>query len=261
MGKITDALKKAAEQRVERMDKVAKVREREQIVIRKVGRSKIDPSIVTYFDPKALITEQYKILRTNLLSMNKGKPPQVFNLTSSSRNEGKTVTALNLAISLAQAVHKPKVLMVDADLRRGQVANYLGVKQPIGFSEYLSEKCELKDVCFNISIDNLTFIPCGDVPQNPAELLASDKMKDFLRNVRSQFDHVIIDTPPIIPVTDAGIVGSQIDGTILIIRAGKTQRGIVKHAEALLNQSHSKLLGYVMSGIEYHLPEYIYRYL
>jgi protein-tyrosine kinase len=261
MGKITDALKKAAEERVTRIEKVAKIKEREQLVIRKVGRSRIDPAIITYFDPKAHITEQYKILRTNLLAMNGGKPPRVFNLTSSSKSEGKTVTALNLAISLAQAVQKPKVLLVDADLRRGQVANYLGVKQPTGFAEYLDNKCELKDIVFNISIDNLTFIPCGDVPPNPAELLASDKMKLFIKDMRHDFDFVIIDTPPIVPVTDAGIVGSMVDGTILIIRAGKTQRGIVHHAEALLNQSHAKILGHVLTGIEYHLPEYLYRYL
>lgn len=261
MGKITDALKKAAEERVNRIDKVAKIKEREQLVIRKVGRSRIDPAIITYFDPKAHITEQYKILRTNLLAMNGGRPPRVFNLTSASKSEGKSVTALNLAISLAQAVQKPKVLLVDADLRRGQVANYLGVKQPVGFSEYLEGKCELKDIVFNISIDNLTFIPCGDVPTNPAELLASDKMKSFLKEMRQDFDFVILDTPPIVPVTDAGIVGSMVDGTILVIRAGKTQRGIVRHAEALLNQSHAKLLGHVLTGIEYHLPEYLYRYL
>lgn len=261
MGKITDALKKAAEERVTRIEKVAQIRQREQMVIRKVGRSCIDPSIVTYFDPKALITEQYKILRTNILSMNKGKPPQAFIVTSSTKSEGKTVTSVNLAISLAQAVHKPKVLLVDADLRRGQVANYLGVKQPVGFSEYLADKCELKDIVFNISIDNLTFVPCGDVPQNPAELLASDKMKHFIKDMRQQFDHIIFDVPPIVAVTDAGIVGSMVEGAILIIRAGKTQRGIVKHAESLLNQSHTKLLGHVLTNIEYHLPEYIYRYL
>lgn len=261
MGKITNALKRATEERMARIEKVAKIKEREQLVIRKVGRSRIDPAIVTYFDPKAHITEQYKILRTNLLAMNGGRPPRVFNLTSSTKNEGKTVTALNLAISLAQAVNKPRVLMVDADLRRGQIANYLGVKQPTGFSEYLSNKCELKDIVFNISIDNLTFVPCGDVPENPAELLASDRMKTFIKDMRQEFDYVIIDTPPIVPVTDAGIVGSMVDGSILVIRAGKTQRGIVRHAEALLNQSHARLIGHVLTGIEYHLPEYLYRYL
>jgi len=262
MGKITNALKKAAEERMGRMEKISKIRERDKLIIRKIGESKVDPSIVTYFDPKALISEQYKILRTNVLSLNKGaKAPKVMVVTSSIHSEGKTITSLNLSIALSESTNKPKILLVDADLRRGSIAKYLGVEQNVGLSEYLSGKVDLNDTMFNLDSENLTFMASGEVPENPAELLDSSKMKTFIAEMRSQFDYVIIDTPPIISVTDSGIVGSKVDGVIMVVQAGRTQRGIVKRAEELLYQSHSKVLGHVLTNIEYHLPEYIYRYL
>lgn len=261
MGKITNALKKAAEERLGRIERIAKIRERDQMVVRKIGESKIDPNVVTYFDSKALISEQYKILRTNLLSLNKGKPPRTIVITSSIHSEGKTVTALNLAFSLSEAVHKPKVLLVDADLRKGKIHKYLGVDQKNGLSEVLSGKATMDEAIFHVEHENLAFIVAGEVPENPAELLASDRMKDFLSEASSRFDFVLIDTPPIISVTDSGIVGSQADGVLLVVQAGRTQRGIVRRAEDLLFQSHTKVLGHILTNIEYHLPEYIYRYL
>lgn len=261
MGKITTALKKAAEERLTRIDKITKIKEREKMIIKKIGESKIDPCIVSYFDQKALISEQYKIMRTNILAMNNGKPPKVFCVTSSLHSEGKTVTTLNLAISLSQAIHKPRILLVDADLRRGRVARYLGVNQNVGLTEILTDQADFDDVVFHLDIENLAFIPSGAVPENPAELLSSDQMKKFINSVSHQFDHVIIDTPPIIAVTDSGIVGAQTDGVLMVIQAGRTQRGIVRRAEELLNQAHTKIIGHVLTNIEYHLPEYIYRYL
>lgn len=261
MGKITSALKKAAEERIDRIEKISKIKERDKLVIKKMGQSKIDSSIVTYFDSKALITEQYKILRTNILSMNKGKPPRTIVMTSSLHSEGKSVTALNLAMSLAQAIHKPKVLLIDADLRRGKMGKYLGVGQKAGLSDVLAGKIKLNDALFHLDMENLTFMMSGEVPENPAELLSSDDMQHFISTMRNRFDFVIIDTPPIISVTDASILGAYVDGVVMVIQAGRTQRGIVKRAEELLEQSHSKILGHVLTNIEYHLPEYIYRYL
>jgi len=261
MGKITNALKKAAEDRIERFDKIARIKEHEQLVVKKIGNSKVDQRIIAYFDPKALITEQYKILRTNILSINKAKPHKSLVVTSSLHSEGKTLTALNLAMTIAQSTQKPRVLLIDADLRRGRVAKYLGVNQKIGLAEILTDKAQPIDALFNIDVENLTFVAAGSVPPNPAELLSSDRMKRFLTLMKTKFDHIIIDTPPVISVTDAGIVGAQSDGVLLIIQAGRTQRGIVKRASELLHQTHSKVLGHVLTNIEYHLPEYIYRYL
>ena len=261
MGKITSALKKAAENRIDRFDKIARIREHDQLVIKKMNDSKVDQRVIAYFDPKALITEQYKILRTNVLSISKTKPPKTLAITSAVHSEGKTLTALNLAVAIAQTTHKPRVLLIDADLRRGRVAKYLGVKQPVGLTEILKEEVNPSEALFNIDVENLTFIASGAIPSNPVELLSSDRMHRLLLLMRSKFDHILIDTPPVISVTDSGIIGSQSDGVLLIIQAGRTQRGIVKRATELLEQAHSKVLGYILTNIEYHLPEYIYRYL
>ncbi len=261
MGKITDALKKAADERIERMERITKIKQEERLIVKKIGESNVDARIVTYFDPKGLITEQYKILRTNILSLKSAKRPKSIVITSAIHSEGKTITSLNLAVSMSQAVRKPKILLIDADMRRGRVAKYLGVNQDIGLSELLQDKATPSEVMFNIDIDNLTFISSGETPDNPAELLGSDTMSNFLSEMRQKFDYLLIDTPPIIPVTDSGIVGAQCDGVIMVIQAGRTQRGVVRRAEELLYQAHSKILGHVLTNIEYHLPEYIYRYL
>lgn len=261
MGKITDALRKAAENRFERIEKITKLKERNSFIVRKIGDSKIDPRIVAYFDPKATITEQYKVLRTNVLSINKNKPPKVLVVTSAIHNEGKTITALNLAVTIAHATKKPKVLLVDADMRRGRAAKYLGVEQKAGLSDVLKGEASAEEALFQLDIENLTFVTSGPVPDNPSELLDSENMRNFITDMRMKFDHVIIDTPPIISVTDAGIVGAQADGVVVIIQAGRTQRGVLHRATELLEQSRAEVLGYVLTNIESHLPEYIYRYL
>jgi len=261
MGKFTDALKKAAEERLHRIERVAKIKEADQLVIKKMGNSQIDSRVVAYFDAKSPITEQYKILKTNILSLHKGKPTKTIVITSAIHAEGKTVTALNLAIAMAQSVNNPKILLVDGDLRRGRLARYLGVKQHAGLSEILRHQAKLEDAIFKIDLENLSFICAGAVPANPVELLSSEDMKPLLAELKTKFDYIFIDSPPLIPVTDPGILGSMADGVIMVIQAGRTQRGIVHHAAELLHQAQAKLIGYVLTNIEYHLPEYIYRYL
>lgn len=261
MGKITEALRKAAEDRIERIDKIVRIREQKALVIKKIGDSRVDPRLVTYFDPKALITEQYKILRTNILSTNAKRPLKTLVITSSLHSEGKTVTALNLAMVIAQSTQKPKILVVDADMRRGRLAKYLGVDQQAGLTEILTDKADPSEALFHIDMENLAFIAAGSVAENPAELLGSDRMRQFLADMKTQFDFILIDTPPIIAVTDPGIVGALVDGILMTIQAGRTQRGVIRRATELLEQSQSKIIGHVLTNIEYHLPEYIYRYL
>ena len=261
MGKITSALKKAADDRLHRIEKISKIKEQDQVIVQKMGSSKIDPRVITYFDPKALITEQYKILRTNFFSINKGRPPKTIVITSALHSEGKTITTLNLSVAMAQTIKRPKILLIDADMRRGLVAKYLGVEQSLGLSEVLSGQATLAQRLFNIDLENLTFLSSGAVPNNPTELLSSQSMKDLMDEVKNKFDFIFIDTPPIIAVTDSGILGALVDGVIMVIQAGRTQRGVIKRASELLNQSHAHLIGHVLTNIEYHLPEYIYRYL
>lgn len=258
MGKFTEAIRKAAEKRIERVEKRDDAK---PYVVRTVSDSKIDPHVLAYFDPISPISEQYRILRTNIQSINKAAPPRVLAITSAIHGEGKTVTAVNLAITFARDLNKESVLLVDADLRKGRVTNVLGLEQKKGLADILSEGAKTEDLLLNIGIENLHILPSGSRPGNPAELLGSTKMKEFISEVRKQYGYVFFDCPPIVPVTDAGIIGHLCDGALMVLQAGRTQKGIVMHAQDRLQTAKVKILGYCLSHIEYHIPEYIYRYL
>ena len=258
MGKFTEALKKAAEKRIERVEKKEEVK---PYIIRAVADSKIDPHVVAYFDSNSPIAEQYRILRTNLQALDKTNPPKVLAITSAIHGEGKTMTAINLAITFAHDLNKKSILLVDADLRKGMLTKNLGLKPEKGLSDILNDGANVEDVLLGIGIENLHILPAGNKPHNPAELLGSQKMKQTLSELRNQYDYVILDCPPVIPVADASILGPQCDGVLMLLQAGRTQRGVIVHAQDRLSAAKARVLGYVMTNIEYHIPEYIYRYL
>jgi capsular exopolysaccharide synthesis family protein len=274
LGKITKALQKVAEERLQHLDHAVKVKEEKKVILpppvkpkaktESTGSSSkigIDSRLVTYFDSKSIVSEQYKILITNLLSLNRGRPPRVVSVTSSIAGEGKTITSLNLVIALANAVHNPRIVLIDGDMRKGQLVKYLGVPEKKGLSDYLTGKASLEEIMFSLDIQNLSFIGAGAAPLNPAELLASDRMRDLIRILRAQYDYVFIDTPPVIPVTDSVIIGSHVDGVIMVVKSGRTQRGVITRSTELLTQANANIVGHVLTGVEYYVPEYIYRYL
>ncbi|MDD4900069.1 MAG: CpsD/CapB family tyrosine-protein kinase [Candidatus Omnitrophica bacterium] len=262
MGKITDALKKAAQERLEHMDKIDRRSEvKYEFVVKKTADSKIDPRIVAFYDPHSPVTEQYRTLRTNIQALSTSKPIKAITVTSSIHGEGKTITATNLAISMAQDMDKKNILLVDADLRRARVSKYLGIEAQEGLAELLTNGHKVEDAMLNVGINNLTFLPAGKIPHNPAELLGSIKMKNLLGFLKTKFDYIIFDTPPIIPVTDAGLLGAQTDGVVMVVQANRTQKGIVRHSENLIKQAQAKILGYILTNVQYHIPAYIYRYL
>jgi len=262
MGKLTDALKKAAQERLSRIDKVEKQTEvKYEFVAKKTVDSKLDPRIVAFYDSISPVTEQYRMLRTNLLALAINKPLKALTITSSIHSEGKTITALNMAISMAHDLNKKQILLVDADLRRASLAKYLGMSPESGLADLLTNGSNIDDALLNIGIENLTILPAGKIPRNPAELLGSTKMKNLVHLLKARYDYVIFDTPPIIPVTDAGLLGAQTDGVIMVVQANRTQKGIVRHSESLIKQAQARLLGYIMTNVQYHIPAYIYRYL
>jgi capsular exopolysaccharide synthesis family protein len=262
MGKITDALKKAAQERLQRLEKLDGQNEvKYEFVARRTVDSKIDPRIVSFYDTQSPVSEQYRTLRTNIQSINPSKPVKVIAITSSIHGEGKTITAVNLAISIARDLDKKKILLIDGDLRRARISKYLGFKAESGLSDLLSNGANVDESLVNIGIENLTVLPAGKVPHNPAELLGSLKTRTLLNALRPKYDYVIIDTPPVIPVTDAMLIGAQTDGVVMVIQTGRTQKGIIKHSESLLKQAQAKILGYILTNVQYHIPEYIYRYL
>jgi len=262
MGKLTDALKRAAQERLARIEKLDKKSEvKYEFIAKKTVDSKIDPRIVAFYDSKSTVAEQYRTLRTNLQALSSKSPLRAITITSSIHGEGKTITAINLAISMAHDLGKKSILLVDADLRRARISKYLGFTSELGLADLITNGSNVDEAVLNIGIDNLTVLPAGKIPPNPAELLGSMKMKNFISLLKSKYDYIIFDTPPIIPVTDAGLLGAQTDGVILVIQADRTQKGIVEHGQGLLKQAQAKLLGYILTNIQYHIPAYIYRYL
>jgi capsular exopolysaccharide synthesis family protein len=260
MGKITDALKKIKDDRLQQIQKIQRKPE-VQYVVKKIENTKIEPHIVSFHDPSSPVGEQYKIMRTNIQSMQITKGLKTFLITSSINGEGKTVTSINLVIEMAGDLNGKNILLIDADMRKGRVAQYLGLNKNPGLSEILKGDLEPDATFVSPNIDNLTIIPSGKVPKNPAELLGSKKMKVMLESLRARFDYIFIDSPPVMPLTDPCILGAMADGVIMVAQAGRTQRDMIKHAQQRLTQSHANVLGFIITNVEYHLPTYLYRYV
>ena len=168
MGKITEALKKAAKERLGRLEKLGQSEDvHYQFIAKKTVDSKIDPRIVAFYDPTSAITEQYRALRTNLQSIKSEKPIKAITITSSTHSEGKTITAINLAISMAHDLNKKNILLVDADLRRAKISKYLGINSELGLSDLVSNGSNINDALLDIGIENLTILPSGKIPRTP----------------------------------------------------------------------------------------------
>ena len=270
MSKITQALEKAARERLQRLQEqpTAKAPSIEVPIesapsrigaIMPAGRIQIDPHIVSATDPKSPIAEQYRILRTNLQSLRLRQGPKTIIVTSSVHGEGKTVTSINLALTLSRQEHL-SVILVDADLRKGSIHKWLGLEERSeGLSTILSRGGELNGSLVTLKEPPLTVLSSGAPPEHPAELLESSAMKRLLATLKTRFDVIVVDAPPVLPVADPGILASQADGVLLVVRAGKTQRKTVGQAQALLNQMKANILGCVLTHVEYYLPGY-YRY-
>ncbi|MBI5144306.1 MAG: CpsD/CapB family tyrosine-protein kinase, partial [Candidatus Omnitrophica bacterium] len=220
MGKITEALKKVRDERIARIQKKPEI----QYVVKKVENTKIDQHVVAFHDPSSLVGEQYKILRTNIQSLNTTKGHKTFIITSSINAEGKTITAINLAMTMAHDLNNKSILLIDADMRKGRLAQYLSINPSPGLSEILKGKAEVDSVFVSPNVDNLTVMPSGKIPRNPTELLGLKTMANLIASLKTRFDYIFIDTPPVVTLADACILGPLVDGVILVVQAGRTQR-------------------------------------
>ena len=215
-----------------------------------------DRRVVGYHFPNSLITEQYRMLRTNLTTQFVNSPAKVILVSSSVRGEGKTVTSANLAYSLAELNDK-KVALVDADLRRGKVGEYLGLgKDRVGLSELLSKDLSIKEVMVKNSLPNLFIIPRGAVPKNPSELVGSNKLGILIAELRNHFDYIVVDSPPIMSVADPSMLAREVDGLLMVVQSRGTPRNVVAQANLLFRQAGVKILGYVLTNVEYQSADY-----
>lgn len=189
--------------------------------------------------------EAFRQLRTNLQFVDVGSPVQVLVVTSSVANEGKSTTAANLGIVFAET--GKKVLLVEADLRRPRVADYLGVEGSLGLTNVLVGQVELEDVLQLWGGSGLTILPSGSIPPNPSELLGSSSMSELINQLRGSYDFIILDTPPLLPVTDAAVLSVHADGALVVVRHGKTTRSQLASALRSLETVDARVLGCVLN--------------
>lgn len=202
----------------------------------------------------ASVVEAYRMLRTSVLLSTAGSAPRKILVTSGQPSEGKTTTAVNTAISMAQL--GASVLLIDADMRRPAVHKAFKVAQPRGLSTYLSGRGSLKELIQPLPIKNLSLLPCGPIPPNPAELISSERMRMMILKLAAHYDHIIIDSPPVINVTDPVILSTMVDGVILVVQSGKSTRELLRRAKQELAGVGAKIFGVVLNNVDFKREGY-----
>jgi polysaccharide biosynthesis transport protein len=209
-------------------------------------------------NPQSTLAEAYRTLRTSVLLSLAPNPPKSILITSSQAGEGKTATALNLAQTLAQ--RKGKVVIVDCDLRKGGIARILRIDNEKGVSTVLTGADKLTDALQQFEESNLWILPSGPVPPNPAELVGSDRMADICTELSKNFEHIVIDSPPVLAVTDATIMAGLVDGVVLIAESGRTHRAGLMRTRAILENAGARILGVVLNKMDLRRDGYGYGY-
>lgn len=218
-----------------------------------------DPHIILANKPASPIAERYRRLRLRLDQPGPdGALRQVLVVTSAVPEEGKTTTAVNLALAFAEDRDR-RTLLVDADLRRPSVTRYVVPPPTLGLSEVLSGDATLDHVLIELKASHLTLLPAGTPLMNPLELLRSDYLASIVAELRRRFDRIVIDTPPTVPFTDAAVLNTVCDGALLVVRAGKTTGTLIDRACASLSQG--RLLGVILNDVAFTpVDRYYYQY-
>lgn len=217
--------------------------------------------LFTLKNPKAVVSEAFRSLRTNIQFANIDKKLKTIVVTSSSSGEGKTTIICNLAVSIAQS--EKSILLIDCDLRKPRVHKTFGISNIEGLTNILMGERRLEDVRYkgDKDIQSLSIITSGPIPPNPSELVGSHRMREFLEDMKYQFDIVLIDSPPVNIVTDSAILSTLVDGTIIVIEAGKTEIGAAVNCKESLDKVNANIIGVVINKIPVKGDSYYnYRY-
>lgn len=218
----------------------------------------VSNELLSGHDPLSSFAESYRALRTSLLLSSAEHAPRTMLITSSHPAEGKTTIVANTAISLAQT--GARVLVLDADMRRPRCHKILSTKNDVGLSTYLSRDVSVDKVIIPHDIPNLFVMPAGPVPPNPSELLSSIKLRYLVAELQDRFDHIIIDSPPVIHVTDALIISPHVDGVVIVVKSNHTPREAVQRAKQALADVNAKIFGVVLNCIDLNTESYYYNY-
>ncbi len=232
-------------------------------------RERIASKLITNFSPKSPVSEAFRSLRTNILFANIDNPVRTLVVSSSATKEGKSTTVANLAITMAQM--GSRVLIVDADLRRPTMHTFFKLDRQIGLTNALLGTYTLDEVIKPTGVDNLDLITAGDIPPNPSELLSSKALSKALSILATRYDLILIDSPPVIAVTDAAVLSTKTDALLLVVSSGYVSRREVLRAIQLLENVHANLLGTLLNGLDikriygsyyyyYHYYQYYYYY-
>ncbi|RJP80383.1 MAG: polysaccharide biosynthesis tyrosine autokinase [Candidatus Zixiibacteriota bacterium] len=232
-------------------------------------RARLTSKLITNFSPKSPVSEAYRSLRTNILFANLDRQAKTLVVSSSATKEGKSTTVANLAITMAQM--GSRVLIVDADLRRPTMHTLFKIERQIGLSNALLGNYTLDEVIKPTGIENLDIITAGDIPPNPSELLSSNAMRKTLALLQQRYDMILLDSPPVIAVTDAAVLSTRTDAVLLVVSSGYVTRKEVDRAIQLLGNVRANLIGVLLNGLDvkriygsyyyyYHYYQYYYYY-
>jgi len=216
----------------------------------------LDPMLCTFHTPRAPSAEAYRAVRTALYFSVRAAGHQVIQVTSPSPGDGKTTLSANLAVAIANS--NKRVLLLDADCRRPRVHKVFNMDRKVGLSSIIEGELEAGEVIKDTPIENLTVMTAGPRTQNPAELLTSPKFEELLALLRDQFDFVVVDTPPLMAVTDASVVAPRVDGVVLTLRITKRARANSRRAAEMLDAVGANVLGVVVNGIAHRQGAYGY---
>lgn len=222
------------------MNRRSKYRER--------NRNKNTIPLIAHHHPREVVSEQYRLIRTNILFSSVDEEIKSVMVTSPEQADGKSTTALNLAIVLAQ--QGKKVLLVDTDLRKPSIHYSFQASNIVGITNILKKETDLEGTISSTLVPNLEILTSGDIPPNPSELLNSRAMEKVMMEIEERYDYVVYDTPPVLAVTDAQIIANRCDGVVLVVASGKTHKERAIRAKELLEKAKSRILGVVVNGVE-----------
>ena len=204
--------------------------------------------LITHADPRSPVAEAYRSMRTNLAFARAQQSPQAIVVASPGPSDGKSTTVANLAITFAQ--QGQRTLLIDADLRRAVLDKAFSIPRSPGLTEVIIGEASLEDAVHETAVPNLSLVASGRFPPNPAELLGSVRMQEILHEAKAQFDVVLLDSPPLLAVTDAAVLATMVDGVVLVVRTERTKRDAVRRALGHIHSVRGRLLGAVLNDVD-----------
>ncbi|NJP04292.1 MAG: CpsD/CapB family tyrosine-protein kinase [Chloroflexaceae bacterium] len=212
------------------------------------GSEAIPSQLIALRDPRSPAAEAYRTLRTNIQFSSLDKPLQTLLVTSTSPNDGKSITLANLAVTIAQA--EQRVILVDCDLRQPNLHTLFGLSNDEGLTSVLLKQDESALPLLSTDVPGLSLLTSGPLPPRPPDLLGSRRMAAFIERLRQEADMILFDTPPATGVTDAAVLARQLDGVLLVLKAGRTRRDRAREAHRILERAKANIIGVVLNNAQ-----------